>query len=75
MQPHATTFNTWSQSVVVSQVDERDREKEVIENISTPQVGTGTISKGKNCSLLAFATQKRAWEALLAGISLAATAI
>ena len=60
---------------MVSQADQRDREKEVIENITTPQLGTSIVPEGKDCSVLAFAREKRVWKALLAGTSLAATAI
>lgn len=60
---------------MVSQVDQRDGEKEVIENIPTPLLGTSRVLKGKDCSVLVFATEKRVWKALLAGISLAVTAI
>lgn len=56
-------------------MDERDREKEIMGNVTIPQLGTSIIPEGKNCSVLVFATEKRAQKALLAGISLAATAI
>lgn len=58
---------------MVSQADQRDREKEEMENVTSPQLATGIVPKGKDCSVLVYTTEKRAWKALLADFSLAAT--
>lgn len=49
-------------SVVISQVDQRYRKKEVKgwKNITTPQLGTSIVPKGNNCSVLVFPTENRA---------------